>query len=174
MASMIQQLNNTRENKQLTSKKIALTAYASCLNLFHNNSAFTWSFGIVVAVDYWWVKRISSDKYQYQVGWAITSNANPTEMGQSCWDIWTASASLIQHLHPDLVCHKDGEERLLILYAYRKLANFDKSKLGLLILEPNFVETDEYNNLNEGNKAIFYSIIVITPKPGLFPIKNDP
>ena len=38
----------------------------------------------------------------------------------------------------------------------------------------NFVETDEYNNLNEGNKAIFYSVIVITPKPGLFPIKNDP
>ena len=178
MASMLQQMNNTRENKQITSKQIGFVAYASCLNLFNTNSAFNpWSLGIHVAVDYVWVKRISNDKYQYQSGWATTAHngaKNPTEMGQECWGVGTLTLNQVQSKHPDLVCDKDGEERFLILYAYRKSTGFNKSKLGLFLLEPNRIQTSEYRNFSNNNNAIFYYMIVITPKPGLFPAKNEP
>ena len=41
VASMIQQLSNTRSDKQLTSTDLAHIVYASCLNLFHSNSVFS-------------------------------------------------------------------------------------------------------------------------------------
>ena len=67
----------------------------------------------------------------------------------------------VANYHPDLVCNKDREERLCIVASYRKIGDFSKSKLGLFILEPK--EIDNY-------QSIFMYKIVITPKPGLFPI----
>ena len=174
MASMLQQMNNTRENKQITSKQIALAAYASCLNLFNTNSAFSpRPLGIFIATDLWWVKRISENNYQFQRTWTATSNDNPTQMGQASWEVSTFTLNQVRYTHPDLVCNKDNEERLLILYAYRKDSKFDKSKLGLFILEPNLIQTSEYKHVNVPD-AIFYYMLVITPKPGLFPAKNEP
>ncbi len=70
----------------------------------------------------------------------------------------TLKSEKVQSIHTDLTCDKDGEERFLICY-YRP-QNFDKSKLGLFILNPNFSKYD------------FVYKLVITPKPELFPIRK--
>ena len=65
----------------------------------------------------------------------------------------------VQKLHPDLVCDKDGDERLLLSCRYRK-KNFTKSKIGFFFIEP--------KSKNNWEDLIAYQL-VISPKPGLFP-----
>lgn len=161
-ATMIQQLSNTRENKQLTHTDLARIAYASCLNLFHTNSMFyPWPLGIFFAIDYTWVKRIDSDKYYVKKSWATTQSGNsPSNMTKSTGNAWaTTNMSSVELTHSDLICHKDGDERLLIECFYRP-NDFNKTKFGLFIIDPKF---DNYK---------FVYRLVITPKPGLFPVKD--
>ena len=170
-ASMLQQIGNTKTDKQLTKKDFANIAYASCLNFFHTNSMFRpWPFGVYYVLACYWVKRINSNSYQWQhcYGTTSTNGTSPAEMNQKCKDIETKTLSQIETAYPDLVCSKDGDERVLIEVIYRKTSGFDKKKLGFFILEPKVSKPALDNNSN--NAFIFY--LVITPKPGLFPGKN--
>ena len=162
-ASMLQQISNIRNNKQLTKNDIAQITYASSLTLFHTNSMFNpWSLGIIPVIDFYYVKRINSNSYQVQFSYFSTNNKNnPSDGGYWGINSWTKNAYEVSSYHPDLICEKDGEERLCISYFYRKL-NFDKKKLGLLFIEPNA----DYNG------SIFIYKLVITPKPGIFPINK--
>ena len=67
---------------------------------------------------------------------------------------------------PDLVCDRDGDERLLVEALYRAKGDLKSLKrgLGFFLLEPkNTKGTDGYN-------ALFLYKLVIVPKPGLFPV----
>ncbi len=160
-AGMVQQLGNKRTNKQLTKNDIARITYASCLNFFHNNSMFRpWPFGLYVVMDITYVKRITDDNYQYQFVWtATTAGTRPEEMNYYLGSLETKTKSEIAQLKSDLICERNGDERIRILYCYRNYG-FSKKKLGLFILNPkiNVVGT------------IWESELIITPKPGLFPV----
>ncbi len=174
---MVQQASNTRTDKQLTKNDIARIAYASCLNLFHTNSMFKpWLFGIAFSIDYYYVKRVNADSYQYQYGWGSTDTdystgqATPSTISCGCDDVMIKTRSEVNILHPDLVCEKDGDERLLINCAYRRMKNFNKSKLGLFLIEPGTI-VGGMHTTHHAFKDFLYHNLVITPKPGLFPGK---
>lgn len=159
---MIQQISNIRTDKQLSHDDLARISYASCFNLFHTTSMFNpWPFGIYFAIDYYWVKRISSDTYQYKQYWGTTGAGNsPKNMSKSSNSVVvTKTLNEIVAIHLGLVCNKDGEERLLLACYYRPTKAFNRAKLGFFLLNPNIA----------GNK--FSYKMFITPKPGLFPIK---
>ena len=119
-------------------------------------------------MDCWWVKRISSDKYQYQHCYGSTSTGqNPNEMWKACLSVYTGTSEQIKKIHPDLVFDKDGEERLLIECGYRKRGNFDKTKLGFFLLSPKVTEKSRY-----GADLFMYQLVIV-PKPGLFPGKEE-
>ncbi|MBQ7672934.1 MAG: hypothetical protein IJT36_00135 [Alphaproteobacteria bacterium] len=163
-ASIVQQISNTRTDKQLTQNDLARISYASCLNFFHTNSMFSpWPFGVYFAIDYEYVKRINSNSYQHQHCYGTTPMTGTPVLGgmnKHCDSIQTKTLTQIADIHPDLICNKDGEERLLISCSYRKKGHFKKSLLGFFILEP------------VGSRLFAYKI-VITPKPGLFPGRNE-
>ena len=71
---MLQQLKNTKTDKQLTKFDLANVSYSSCLNFFHTNSMFPpCPFGIYYALVCHYVKRINSNCYKYQLCYATTS-----------------------------------------------------------------------------------------------------
>lgn len=174
---MLQQLGNTSTDKQLSINDICRIAFASCLNLFHTNAMFKpYPFGIYYLTYFYYVKRISSNNYQYQAFWATTGNSGlnsnilTDRINKSAGNIVKQSQLQIEAIHPDLICQNDGEERLLIECWYNKATSvFSKSKLGLFILEPNFGTANIANRNGRGN---FSYSLVITPKPGLFPVKD--
>ncbi|MBQ7674316.1 MAG: hypothetical protein IJT36_07380 [Alphaproteobacteria bacterium] len=168
-ASIIQQLTNTRTDKTLTSRDFACIVYAYSLNFFHTNTMFNpWKFGMYCAADVFWIKRISDNSYQCQNCFGTSSiGISPSEMRKSCGSITTKTKKEISSMHPDLVCEKDGDERVLIEYCYRKATSFNKQKLGLFILEPRTTR-----NINNTADNVFFYTLVITPKPGLFPGKH--
>ena len=164
-ASMIQNLGNTRTDKQLTTSDLARISFASCLNLFHTNTMFRpWPLGIYYGINYRYVKRLEANSYQYQHSWGSTSGGNkPTNIQKGADSTMsTKTASQVQGIHPDLICYKDGEERLVVEVVYRR-TSFDKSKLGFLLMVP--------KNSSDGSNLLQYKF-VITPKPGLFPVVN--
>lgn len=169
---MIQQIGNTRSDKQLTADDIGRITYAGCLNLFHTNSMFDpWKLGIAFSTDYFYVKRLDSNSYQYHEAWGSTESGNsPTTIGRRANGVSTRTASQVEARHPDLLCEKDGEERLLISCCYRRMPNFSRSKLGLFFLEPGAVVGGTHTT--HAVKDFLYYKIVITPKPGLFPARN--
>ena len=162
-ASILQQLGNIKSNKQLTRDDFARISYASCLNFFHTNSMFTpWPFGVYFIIDYFWVKRISENTYQYQKCCGSTIRTGSPFFGffnRYCENVQTKTLDQVQKLHPDLVCDKDGDERLWLSCRYRKI-NFTKSKIGFFFIEP--ISKNNWEDL------IAYQL-VISPKPGLFP-----
>ncbi|MBQ7673940.1 MAG: hypothetical protein IJT36_05385 [Alphaproteobacteria bacterium] len=161
---MVQQLKNTKADKQLTTKDLAIIAYASCLNLFHTNSMFSpHPLGISFTIDYDWVKRINSGSYQHERYWGTTEkNCSSIEtLGKGTNGLTTYTQEKVKTLHPDLICDNDGDERLLIQCYYRQESGFSKSKLGLFLLNPKFGTYD------------FGYKLVIVPKPGLFPAKRS-
>ncbi|MBQ7673758.1 MAG: hypothetical protein IJT36_04440 [Alphaproteobacteria bacterium] len=64
---MIQQITNTRLDKQLTHNDMKRIVYASCFNFFHTNSMFSpYPFGIFYDVYLYYVRKTSDDQYYYQ------------------------------------------------------------------------------------------------------------
>ena len=171
-AAMIQQLNNAKTDKQLTLSDLVRITYASSLNLFHTNSMFNpWPLGLYQAGEYFWVKRINQNSYQLQYCWSTTYNWNrdksPDKMDKSFGSVYTMTASEVEEKYPNLICHKDGEERLLIGCVYKKAYNSIKSKLGLFLIEPGSKVRSDIHGV------CFDYYMVITPKPGLFPVRNE-
>ena len=167
-AGMIQQLGNTRENKQLIYSDFQQIAYASCLNFFHTTSMFKGKFGVYYNMECYWVKRVSQDNYQFQDCYANTGSSNavsPSGLDKGCFKISTKTMSQIQSIHPDLVCTKDNDERLLIECSYRKNKKYPdyKKQLGFYILEPGIIKDHQKCD------CFFLYQVVIAPKPGLFP-----
>ena len=160
LASMVQQIKNSNSDKQITKADINRMVYASCLNLFHTNSMFKpYPFGIYYKTRFHYVKK-ENDNYKYCFWTSDTGNGGFSFNGgmyNSNLTSTTKSQSQVEAIHPDLVCYKDGEERLLIICFYGAVG-FTKSKLGLFLLEPKF-----------GDNSNFVYKLVITPKPGLFP-----
>ena len=171
-ASMIQHVTNNRADKQLTKADLQRISYASCLNLFHTNSMFKpWPLGIYYGMFTHYVKRVNSNSYQYQQGCATMSAGTAPNNGSMLYyyngALSTKSLAQIQAMNPNLVCDKDGDERVLIACHYRKASSFTKNKLGFFILEPKMrVSTDGMTN------NLFIYELTIVPKPGLFPVKN--
>lgn len=171
-ASMLQHITNNRSDKQLTKRDFANISYASCLNFFHTNTMFNpWPFGVYCVLACYWVKRVNSNNYKWQhcYGTTSTKGTSPAGMNQACRSIVTKSLSQIEAMHPDLVCSKDGEERVLIEIIYRNATGFDKKKLGFFFLEPKVSKPDIVGDPHP-NSFIYY--LVITPKPGLFPARD--
>ena len=171
---MIQQLKNTKTDKQFTQNDLAKVAYASCLNFFHTNSMFSpYPFGIYYSIDFYYVKRLNNDSYLRQDIWSSTKAGNsPSTMGASCGSTYTISRNKVKSLDTDLICDNDGDERLLIICAYRRKANsYEKSKLGFFLLNPQAVKYGIHKN--HVDPDLLYEYLIITPKPGLFPAKNE-
>ena len=166
LASMLQQLSNTRTDKQLTRQDLRRVIYASCLNLFHNNTVFNpYPLGIYYKVNFYYVKRESESDYKlyncsFDTGGGGSSfgNGGMYNGGLSHND---CSRSQVELISPDLVCNKNGDERLLIECIYRQIG-FEKSKLGFFLVTPKTLK-----NL----KALMTYRLVIALKPGLFPPK---
>ena len=137
---MLQQIGNTRSNKQIKLNDLRYITYASCLNFFHTNSMFyPWSFGICYAVNYTWVKRINNNSYSRQGAWTTAerkSSISPETM--HCFFCPQSTKTLAEVLQEDqdLICYKDEDERLVITCYYYKTENYNKSLLGFYILEP--------------------------------------
>ena len=172
VASIIQQIGNTRTDKQLTKYDFGRIAYASGLNFFHTGAMFTpYPFGIYYAVCFFWVKRINENSYQYQKSHGTTSSAgtSPAEINQNCSRLQTKTKKEITEMHHDLICDNDGDEKLLIEVSYRKNSRYyNRNKLGFFILEPKI-----QSSLDGINNSFFKCILIITPKPGLFPAKVE-
>ena len=169
-ASMLQQLGNTRTDKQLTSSNLSRISYVSCLNFFHTNTMFKpWSLGIYYVVSFLWVKRVDDNSYQFQHCWASTAGGtSPSGINKSCPNVSTKSRSTIELTYPELICEKDGDEKVLVVCYYRKKTSlFSKHELGFVLLEPNIKRGPDGST----NNFFIYSL-VIRPKPGLFPGKN--
>ena len=164
---MVQQVTNTRTDKQLTEKDLARIAYASCLNLFHTNSMFDpWPLGIEFCIDFDWIKKTDKDKYEMRRTWGSTGIGNsPNNMSNDTRAKEEKTLDQLIKAHPEYkplqsesFCYKVGDERLVISCYYRP-KNFNKSKLGLFLMNPSFGSYD------------FGYHLIITPKPGLFPVK---
>lgn len=166
---MIQNVSNTRSDKQLTAADLARITYASCLNFFHTNSMFNpWPFGIGYSIDFWYVKRLNSNNYQYQESWATTEGG--TSMVKAVDNPQTKTLREIENKSTDLVCNNDGEERLILICNYRKMPNSNKSKIGLFLLDPQLVKGGIHTT--HVRPDLLYHQIVIIPKPGLFPARK--
>ena len=169
---MVQHVTNKRTDKHLTKKDIARITHASGLNFFHTNTMYVpHPFGIYYLVDFFYVKRISSDSYQFQEVWGSTVSAKTLKDTGHATSVTTKTLAQIQAMCPDVVCDKDGEERVLVEVNYRSTtadaSKFDKSKLGFFLLKPKGIKgTDGYDN------SLFLYKLVIVPKPGLFPVTD--
>lgn len=171
-ASMIQQLKNTKSDKQLTKEDFVRITFASCLNFFHTNTMFKpYPFGIYYSVSYEWVKRINSNSYQFQHNFAYTKAeaTSPMTMTGICGSIQTIMQAAVEAKNPDQVCNKDGDERVCIEACYKQYDNsFNKSQLGFFILTPK-----THKGIDDTTNCLFTYQVVTTPKPGLFPGKNQ-
>ena len=149
--------------------------FAGSLNLFHTNSMFyPYPLGITPYAYFQYVKRVESNKYNYQAFWINANNnsSSPATLdgGGYADESTTKTLSQIIDIHPDLECHKDGNERLLINYWFGAMCgNESSSKLGLLIMKPKWGS----RGYSLDNKGSFSYVLIITPKPGLFPLKKD-
>ena len=90
-------------------------------------------------------------------------------MNRECCPLVTRTQAYLEEKNPDLVCEKDGDERVCVECCYRKINNsFKKSQLGFFILTPR-----TYEGIYGMTNNFFTYQIVFTPKPGLFPAKNS-
>ena len=162
-ASMIQQLSNTKENKQLTKDDIGQITHASCLNFFHTASMFyPWPLGVFYSVDLYYVKKLSNDKYLYQHSYGSGQSGDSLSTIERCVEsTQTFDPQQVKAIHNDLICNNEGDERILVTCCYRKANSFNKSKLGFFMINP--TSTDKMDRVG----TIFIYETVITPKPGL-------
>ncbi|MBQ7673737.1 MAG: hypothetical protein IJT36_04315 [Alphaproteobacteria bacterium] len=178
---MAQQLCNTNEDKQLTTKDLGRITYASFMNFFHTNTQFSpCPFGVRPKAHWVYVKRVNSNSYSYQSfnTFAMAQNlSSALTMERLLTSQTTKDAATIAKLSPDLICDKDGDERVLIWCYYHAFSGFEnsKSKLGFYIIP---IHITSYTNLDAIvsstviNPLQFQYKLVFTPKPGLFPIKQ--
>ena len=165
-AGILQQLKNTKAEKQLTSSDFQRISFASCLNFFHTDKMFKFQFGVYYNMECAWVKRINNDSYQYQNCYGNTGvGTAPSDMACNSTNISIKTLAQVKAMHSDLECDKDGDERLLIECSYRIYS--DENLLGFYILGPKKV----VGTINTRSPCFFIHQIVITPKPGLFPAK---
>ena len=178
IASMVQHVTNTHTDKQLTLSDLARISYASSLNLFHTNAMFSpYPLGIYFLTHYLYVKKNDNGNYQHQVCSITTGRGKPAVNSlfdgmNKAMNSSTKTPSEIEAIHPDLVCDKVGEERLLIRCYYHVPIGRDelfKSQLGFHILKPSIGVGGNFL----GKKESFIYELVISPKPGLFPVKDS-
>ena len=171
MASMIQQISNTRSNKQINTENLSFITHASCFNLFD-----TKSFGIMMKVCLFYVKKVGDDSYTYQAisfGTADPFGTNVDQLanvGATRTQNYSAMITKCPSLdRTDMFIENVGDEKLLIECFYHPSASYSKNKLGFIILSPEFGSISRYKS-NRGNFA--YRLVII-PKPGLFPVVSS-
>ena len=164
---MVQHISNTRTDKQLTVNDLARISYASCLNFFHTNSMFSpWPFGIYYVAHFYYVKRLNKDSYMYQKSYGAT---NSYYINARITNVSTITTDQVKAMHQDLVCSRDGEERVCIDVNYGTFDSTNKNKLGFFILDPNNIHEKSVDGRT--NNFCIYQLI-ITPKTGLFPVNK--
>ena len=174
---MIQHLSNLRTDKQLTVDDMKRIFYACSLNLFNNLGMFKpHSLGIFPNICFYYVMRKGSDSYYYQTGLLKADGGDNGGIIAGVGYLiaartvsYSAMISKCPSLdNPDMVLDKGGDSKLLIEYFYGASSSFDKNKLGFFILTPKLGNNSRYGSYR-GN---FAYRLVITPKPGLFPVKT--
>ena len=172
---MVQNIKNTKSDKQLTLKDLGYIAYSSGLNFFHTKSMFSpWPLGISYRVYFNYVKRLSSNNYQVQIIRAQTWDDiidSPSKMPSVAVSLRTKTQAQVEVHAPDLVCNNDGEEKLIIQCMYQK-RNYSNKKLGFLIMTPKDFDVHTIGGFYHAYNCISVSRLIITPKPGLFPAKE--
>ena len=172
IASIIQQVKNTSNEKTLTKDDLKRIFWASGFNFFHNHSAFyPYPFGIYFLLRLYYVKKKSNSEYDYQLirfstGGDKTFTDPVQKIGHALFKVETKTQNEIENIHPDLVCNNINDERLLIECWYGS-AGFNKSKLGFIIITPHIGGAAPTTDI-----GVFSYQLVIVPKPGLFPIIN--
>ena len=74
---MIQQINNSKANKQLSISDMKRIVFAGGLNLFHTNSMFyPYPLGTTPHAYFQYVKRVDSNTYNYQNFWVNAYESN--------------------------------------------------------------------------------------------------
>ncbi|MBQ7673948.1 MAG: hypothetical protein IJT36_05430 [Alphaproteobacteria bacterium] len=176
---MLQQITNSRQNKQLTKMDLKRITYASHLNLFHGNTMYDpYPFGIYPVIFFIYIKRIDSNCYLYQ-NYRVNSHTNYSNQSLQMSAYFnpeeTITSTTLQEISADLICNNDGEERVLIWSFYchhTSHSNYDKSKLGLFILPLKSGTWSTPSAASTIVRSYFECKLVITPKPGLFPVAN--
>ena len=172
---MVQQIGNTKENKQITLNNIARIAYTSGLNFFINPEEIFYPFlrGIYYTLIGYYVKRISSNSYYIQSYYSTSSLGkywNNSRKG--CSQITSKSSTEIKTVDKNLLCDKDEDEKVVLEYSYRRINRSDtpynKHKLGLFLIDPPI-----RTSIDKLSNDFFNYRIVFTPKPGLFPVINE-
>ncbi|MBQ7674624.1 MAG: hypothetical protein IJT36_09010 [Alphaproteobacteria bacterium] len=171
-ASMMQQISNMEIEKTLKLNDLKRIFWASGFNFFHGSSAFyPYPLGIYCLSRLHYVKKKNKSEYDYQLIRLSTGYngifSSPTKrINHLRTDVNTKTSNEIETIHPDLICDRDGDERLLIEYWYGK-TDYSKSKLGFFIIDPHLG-----GNAATTDIGVFSYRLVIVPKPGLFPVIN--
>ncbi len=126
-----------------------------------------WPFGVFPVLICYWVKRVNANNYQFQRCYSNTAADTEPGVDRACDNPISRTLDQIKSTHPDLVCDKDGDERVLVRFMYRTTSNFSKDKIGFFLLNP---KTFKMTYAGATNNLFAYEL-VITPKPGLFPGK---
>ncbi len=125
-----------------------------------------WPLGICYYVHFSHAKRISANEYQISDSYWCIYNATTFKAELAYSNLVTRTKDHLQKRAPELICQNDGEEKLGIYCTYRPKGN--KKNLRFLIRQP---MTFPFATLLIGFSALFVGTVVITPKPGLFPLK---
>lgn len=186
---MIQQITNNRTRKWLDYNDLRHITLASCFYFFHTNTMFApYALGVRPTVRYYYVKRLSSNEYEYQLTVSFPAKQGVTCIGYND-DQPRKTANEIEEIDSSLLCDKNNEEKVLILYYYcyspsTNTTYYNKNKLGFFILSPTKTTNadastylgEAYRFANSIPKIVngsFVYKIVFSPKPGLFPIQHS-
>ncbi len=130
---------------------------------------YPWPLGIYYLVNFHYVQRENNNKYNHCYYYVAIENRGEglNAIGYHHESSKKTFAE-IEEINSELLCEKDNEERLLIRCYYGSTKNTKptKEKLGFLVISP----TSYYANTFDTVKFKFQ--LVITPKPGLFPVIN--
>ncbi len=95
---------------------------------------------------------MNKGNYQYQHILITTGKGGKSHpvntMLCSIGSVETKTSAQVEEIHQDLVCYNSGEERLFIKCWYANpnanIYPYNKSKLGLFLLEPKFGENGNF------------------------------
>lgn len=166
IASMLQNITNTRRDKHIQIKDLKQIAFSSCLNFFHTDSMFNpWPFGLSWYVKMIYVKKTGNSEYkafQFEIDTGETNYKTIDEISCVCSELTNLTDPTT--IDKEMVFYNVNDEKLFINVAFkskdtsREVGIFNKSRLGLYMLS---IQNDTFTHN-----------FVYTPKPGLFNCKK--
>ena len=185
MANMIQNISQKRPNKKITKKDLVnifclawQTVYPG-MTMFQQSSGYT--FGHVPLMQIHYIKGVGNNKasYIYRAAACSMSNTKPDTL-EITLVRKQHSASIVKYLtntspsniYPTLKIDKEGDEKIIIensLMTHPSLRGGAtvKATCGLYLVNPPMTTRGDYFDM-------FHSIVIFTPKPGLFDEDGPP